>query len=421
VLPGSPTTQAKRLSESSQVHRSEGSPPCGTGTCEPANLRTCEHLLSRQRRIRRALRLLEARFGPGVVRRLGEARPHWRAAAAPALSTGSLGLDLATGLGGYPRGQLTELFGPPSAGKTTLLSSALATAQRGCGLVALIDVPGMVDPEALAGCGVDLDALVLCQPADAVDALRALVLLAESAAPDLLALTSIADLRRCLPPESMGHARGASGPALALARLLSRSLRRLIRALRDAPTAVVVTNERLPGVPGGQGRRDNRSVGGLALRHFAALRVAVGPTGQANAPGAGPGALWACGRGMPARLAVVKHKLGPPGGTADVELVYGRGVDRAGELLALGLARGVIERCGLGLVFGREPLGKGEAQARRRLAENEDLVQQLTEAIRLAAGQRALVAPPGTSPDRDKAIPAPHPGTQRLPQEPVAR
>ena len=284
--------------------------------------------------------------------------------------------------GGYPRGQLTELFGPPSAGKTTLLYSALASAQRGGGLVALIDVPGMVDPEALAGCGVDLDALIPCQPADAVDALRALVLLAESAALDLLALTSIAELRRYLPPEAVGAARGPSGRVAlspALARLLSRSLRRLIRALRDAPTAVVVTNERLPGTLGG---RDNRSVGGLALRHFAALRVAIEPTGQGNAPAEGPGALWACDRRMPARLSVVKHKLGAPGGTADVELVYGRGVDRAGELLALGLARGVIERCRLGLIFGREPLGKSEERARRRLAEDEDLARQLTEAIR---------------------------------------
>ena len=360
------------------------------------------------------MRLLERRFGPGVVRRLSEAVPRWRAAAAPALSTGSLGPDLATGLGGYPRGQLTELFGPPSAGKTTLLYSALAAAQRGGGLVALIDVPGVVDPEALAGCGVDLDALILCQPADAVDALRALVLLAESAALDVLALTSIAELRHSLPPQSMEHVRGSSGPALTLARLLSRSLRRLVRALRDAPTAVVVTNERLPGVLGG---RDNRSVGGLALRHFAALRVAVEPAG---APVAGPGALWACDRRMPIRLAVVKHKLGTPGGTADVELVYGRGVDRAGELLALGLAHGVIERCGLGLVFGREPLGKSEERARRRLAEDESFVQHLTRAIGLTADQHTLVMPAGAAPDEEAIIPTPGRGPKRLPKESIA-
>ena len=284
--------------------------------------------------------------------------------------------------GGYPRGQLTELFGPPSAGKTTLLYSALASAQRGGGLVALIDVPGMVDPEALAGCGGDLDALVLCQPADAVDALRALVLLAESAALDLLALTSIAELRRYLPPEAVGAARGPSGrvalsprprpPAVAQpAPADPRPARRPDRRGGDQRAAA--------GVLGG---RDNRSVGGLAPRHFAALRVAIEPTGQGNAPAEGPGALWACDRRMPARLSVVKHKLGAPGGTADVELVYGRGVDRAGELLALGLARGVIERCRLGLIFGREPLGKSEERARRRLAEDEDLARQLTEAIR---------------------------------------
>ena len=108
-------------------------------------------LTARERRIRRALRLLEHRFGPGVAWRLADARPRWTS---PALPTGSLGLDLATGLDGYPRGQLVELFGPPSAGKATLLASALAAAQRRGGLVALIDVLGMADPEVLAGAGV---------------------------------------------------------------------------------------------------------------------------------------------------------------------------------------------------------------------------------------------------------------------------
>ena len=150
------------------------------------------------------------------------------------------------------------------------------------------------------------------------------------------------------------------------------------RALRDAPTAVVVTNERLPG-------EGARSLGGLALRHFAALRVAVAPVGPPMENLDGPR--------LPARLTVVKHKLGTPGGTADVDLVYGRGVDRAGELLSLGLAFGAIERCGPGLVFGREPLGKDARRARRRLAEYDGRADAVAAAI-AAAPSGVGPAPP---------------------------
>ena len=178
---------------------------------------------ARERRIRRALRLLEARFGPGVAWRLADARHRF---SSPTIPTGSLGLDLATGPDGYPRGQLVELFGPPSAGKATLLASALAAVQRRGGLVALIDVLGVADPDTLAGAGVDLDALIVAQPADAVDAVRCLALLAESAALDLLGLASIADLRAILPSGETGVP-----PAVTIGRLLSTGLRQVVQAL----------------------------------------------------------------------------------------------------------------------------------------------------------------------------------------------
>lgn len=163
----------------------------------------------RERRIARALYLIEARFGVGVVRRLAAHRPDQSATVVP---SGSLGLDLATGVGGLPRGRLSELLGPPSSGKTALLYSALAATQRAGGLAALIDAEGSADGDALAACGVDLDELLLARPVSAQDTLLMLTILARCGGLDALGLASIAALRD-LPPPSLRLARSTiSGP-----------------------------------------------------------------------------------------------------------------------------------------------------------------------------------------------------------------
>src|SRR5947208_1549294 len=320
---------------------------------------------ARARRIARALRQIEARFGPGVLRRLGRPRP-WPDG--PAVHSGSLGLDLATGLGGLPRGHLSELVGGDSSGKTALLHSALAATQREGGLVALVDAEGSADGEALVACGVDLDDLLLVQPASAADALLLLTILARCGALDLLALSSVAALRDLALPT------GATLPeqqSRDLARLLARGLRVLTAALRDAPTAVVATNELLPGRPG------YRTPGGLALRHFAALRVLAEPVALLPDDAGG----W---RGRRVRYTVIKSKVGSPGGRAEVDVLLGGGIDGASELVALGLAAGVVERHPLGLLHGGELLGRSPQAARRRLAADPALAAALREAIRAA-------------------------------------
>ena len=328
---------------------------------------------SYQRRIARALATIERRFGPDVVRRLRDRGPR---ADAPAVPSGSLGLDLATGVGGFPRGRLTELLGVETSGKTSLLYSTLAAAQRQGGLVALVDAEGSADPESLAGCGVDLRALLVVRPDSATDALALLTLLARCGGLDLLALASLAALR----DYPLGSAPAGSPDPLAegrrydLARLISRWLRVLMTALPGEATAVVITNEWLPRLPG------YRSVGGLALRHYAALRIVAEPLALLPDGAGGTG-------GLRVGLTVVKSKVGIPGERVEVDLRAGGGLDGAGELLALALAVGLIARGPLGLSYGAEPLGRSPAVARRCLAGDPALAGALAAAIVAANGR----------------------------------
>lgn len=326
----------------------------------------------RARRVVAALRAIEARFGPGVARLLRDApTPD---PAARTIPSGSLGLDRATGLGGLPRGALTEFFGPDTSGKTALLHAALAAAQRDGGLAALIDAEGSAADAALAACGIDMDRLLIARPASAPDALLILTILARCGALDALGLVSIAALRD-LPA---GRARpftsrtGASSGDLAApdhARLLARALRVLAVALRDSPTAVLVTNDLLPGPPA------HRSPGGLALRHHAALRIAATP--RALLPDAAGDF-----RALRVALTVVKNKCAPPGGTAAVEILAGGGIDTAAELLHLGLRSGLIAPDPHGLAWGNHFLGRDETRARRTLAADPALAAALAAILR---------------------------------------
>lgn len=320
---------------------------------------------ARQRAIDRAVRLVAARFGPEVVRRLQAPRPGRER---PVVPSGSLALDLATGIGGFPRGGVTELFGTESSSKTALLHAALAAAQRDGGLVALVDADGSADAEALLGCGVALDDLLLVQPASAPDALLLLTILARCGGLDLLGLSSVAALRDLPAGTVRGALAGGDLAAPDAARLLARGLRVLTAALTDGPTAVVVTNDLLlPAI-------EARSPGGWALRHHALLRIAVDPL--VRLPDAAGGT-----RGLRVGLTVVKSKAGSPGGRAEADLLFGSGLDWAGELVRLGAATGVITLSPAGLVFGAAPLGRNATQAGRLLREDRALAAALRAAI----------------------------------------
>ena len=331
----------------------------------------------RAARLAHALAEIERFFGTGIIRRLQD--PPARDPAARAVPSGSVGLDLATGLGGLPRGHLTEYLGPESSGKTTLLYAALAATQHAGGLVALVDTEGSADGATLAACGVDLDGLLLARPTSARDALLLLTILARCGGLDALGLGSIAALRDL--PSGSRHLGPIEREALDTARLLTRGLRVLTAALKDGPTAVLATNLALP-LPYDEATWStlppHRSTGGLALRHFAALRILVTPLAELPllTPGSGAGAV-----GLRVGLTVVKHKLGVAGGTARVDLLVDRGLDRAEELVRLGLAAGILVAGPLGVAHDGTQLGRSPAAVRRRLADDGALADALTNAL----------------------------------------
>jgi recombination protein RecA len=333
-----------------------------------------QRLSSRRRAqlLAEALRLIEERFGPGTVRRLRAPRSDCSSHAIP---SGSLALDLVTGLDGLPRGGVTELVGAETSGKTALLYACLAATQRQGGIAALVDAEGSAEAEALAACGVDLDDLLLVRPASAPDALLLLTILARCGGLDTLGLSSIAALRD-LPA---GSVRGAADGDLAapdLARLLARGLRVLTVALKESPTAIVATNDLLPYQP------EYRSPGGLALRHHTLLRIMIEPL--ARLPDAAGGTS-----GLRVGLTIAKNKVGVPGGRAVVDLLVGYGVDWPGELLRLALDAGLITRQLGGLLYGAELLGRGDHQARQCLERDPDLALALRTAIVATAHSQA--------------------------------
>lgn len=328
---------------------------------------------SHARQIDDALAAIAARFGPGIVRRLRDVPP--RDPTNRVIPSGSLGLDLATGLGGLPRGHVTELLGPESSGKTALLYATLAANQRAGGIVALIDAEGTVDPEALIACGMDVADLLLAHPASAPDALLMLTILARCHAFDALGLVSIPALRDLPAGQVRGNLHGELA-ALDAARLLTRGLRVLAVALKDSPTAVILTNELL--APFAE-HPPYHSLGGLALRHHAALRIAVMP--RALLPDGAGGY-----RALRVGLTVVKHKVGTPGGTAEIEVRLGGTLDRAAEVLHIGRAVGLVASGPTGLAWGETNLGRDETRARQFLHAHADLARALHDAIRTAYG-----------------------------------
>ena len=320
--------------------------------------------MRRAQRLSFVLTAVEARFGAAVVRRLRDAPA--RDPADRAVPSGSVGLDRATGLGGFPRGHLSEILGPESCGKTTLLHAALAATQRAGGLVALVDAEDGADGASLAAAGCDLDTLLVVTPTSARDALLVTIILARCGGLDLLGFAALDALRE-LPPGTR-HPRPVEQAALETAGLLTRGLRVLTASLRDSPTAVVATNRALPDMPDAL---PHRSTGGLALRHFAALRIAVTPLA----------ALPGTDGGLRVRLTVLKHKLGVGGGGTTVDLVPGRGLDRAEELARLALAAGLLVPGPYGVAYAGTPLGGTPAAIRRCLAADPGLADTLRTAL----------------------------------------
>jgi recombination protein RecA len=322
------------------------------------------------------VRELEARFGPGIIYRLSRARPKLGTAA---LSTGSLGLDRASGIGGVPRGRLSVFLGGDSSGKTTLACHLLAEAQRDGGLAALIDGEGSADPRSMRACGVDLDDLILASPADAVEALEMAEVLVRCRALDAVVFIGgqgpgVGPLSQWRADSAERRGRGA---------FWSSALRRLNTWLKAAPTAVVIVEDDGGRRTTDDGRRQlhsapatgRRPPAAAPLSFFASLIVEFRQVRPIFGPG---GDLL----GLRVRTIVAKNRLAPPGGQAEFEVLSGRGLRRAAEVLEHALALGVVERCSQGLAWGRVFLGRSLAAAQAALEADPELTVAIVAEVR---------------------------------------
>ena len=306
---------------------------------------------TRRERLDEILREIERRFGPWALYRLSQARPKL---GKPTIPTGSLTLDLASGVGGIPRGRITELAGPLSSGKRTLAAHILANAQAEHGFAAYIDAAHAFDAERLVRCGVDLPDLLLAIPESMDEALIIIDLLVRSGGLDAVILDA-------LPGAAYPQPTASRTP---LPVLLAQGLRRINAGLRNAPTAVVLVSEQTPQ------RTDSR-----ALRHAATLRIALRPAVPLRHPSGMVTALRV-------RAEIVKNKLAPVAAPISFEIDERVGICRNAEIVDLALAAGLIESHRLGLIAGDIPLGRTRALAVARLADDPALAGALEEQVR---------------------------------------
>ncbi|MDD5597111.1 MAG: recombinase RecA [Victivallaceae bacterium] len=315
-----------------------------------------------------ALSQIEKTYGKGSIMRLGDDPRIY--GDVPTISTGALGLDIALGIGGVPRGRIVEIFGPESSGKTTLCLHVIANAQRAGGTAAIIDAEHAVDPEYARKIGVDTDKLLIAQPDCGEDALNITDTLVRSNAVDVLIIDSVAAL---IPRAELEGQMGDSHMGLQ-ARLMSQALRKLAGAANRSRTCIIFTNQiRMKiGVMFGS---PETTTGGNALKFYSSIRMDIRRVGQIkNAAG---DVL-----GNRTRVKIIKNKLAPPFKTAEFDIIYSEGISRAGSILDVALEHDVLEKRGSWFSFDAEQLGQGREATKVLLQENEELQERILKAIR---------------------------------------
>ena len=316
---------------------------------------------------------IEKQFGQGAVMRLGEVRATMQVEAIP---TGSLALDIALGVGGIPRGRMAEIYGPESAGKSTLAQHIIAQAQRLGGQAAYIDVEHALEPEFAAAIGVNIDELLISQPDTGEQALEITEALIRSNAIDVIVIDSVAAL---VPRAEIEGEMGDSHMGLQ-ARLMSQALRKLSAVTARSNTALIFINqlrEKIGVVFG----NPEVTPGGRALKFYASVRIELRRTEQIK-----EGQVVVGGR---VRAKVVKNKVASPFRTADFDIMFAgptRGISREGDLIDVGVETGVIRKAGAFFTFGETRLGQGRENAKRFLVEHPEMTESLERDLRTAAG-----------------------------------
>ncbi|MBX5458252.1 MAG: recombinase RecA [Thermogemmatispora sp.] len=319
----------------------------------------------RERALEQAVQQIERRFGKGAIMRLGEAAN----AQVEAIPTGSIALDLAIGVGGVPRGRITEIYGPESSGKTTLCLHIIANAQRAGGYAAFIDAEHSLDPAYASRCGVDIANLLISQPDSGEQALEILDALVRSGAVDVVVVDSVAALT---PRAEIEGEMGDSHVGLQ-ARLMSQAMRKLTSAITNSNAAIIFTNQLREKVGVMFGNPETTS-GGRALKFYASVRLDIRSTDTIKV---GQEVV-----GRRTRVRVVKNKVAPPFKVAEFDIMYSEGISREGGLLDLGLEMGLVKKSGAWFTVGDIRLGQGRENAKEFLRQNTDVAQALEEQIR---------------------------------------
>jgi recombination protein RecA len=326
-----------------------------------------------------ALSQIEKQFGKGSIMRLGEAEV---ARDIQVVSTGSLGLDLALGIGGLPRGRVVEIYGPESSGKTTLTLSVIAQMQKLGGTAAFIDAEHALDPQYAAKLGVNVSELLISQPDNGEQALEIADMLVRSGSVDVVVVDSVA----ALTPKA--EIEGEMGePQMGLqARLMSQALRKLTANIKRSNTLVIFINQiRMKiGVMFGN---PETTTGGNALKFYASVRIDIRRIGSIKK---GEEVI-----GSETRAKVVKNKVAPPFRNADFDILYGEGISREGEIIELGVTHRIIDKSGAWYTYGKERIGQGKDNVREYLKEHPEVAQEVEGKIRaaLGVGGGAVAAP----------------------------
>jgi len=317
-----------------------------------------------------ALSQIERAFGKGSIMRLGT---NETAIEIETVSTGSLGLDIALGVGGLPRGRIVEIYGPESSGKTTLALHTVAEAQKKGGICAFVDAEHALDPVYARKLGVDLENLLISQPDTGEQALEICDTLVRSGAIDVLVVDSVAALT---PRAEIEGEMGDSLPGLQ-ARLMSQALRKLTASISRSNTMVIFINQiRMKiGVMFGS---PETTTGGNALKFYASVRLDIRRIGAVKDREEVVG--------NQTRVKVVKNKLAPPFKVVEFDIMYGEGVSKTGELIDLGVKAGVIEKSGAWFSYNSQRLGQGRENAKMFLRDNPELAREVETALRQNAG-----------------------------------
>jgi len=331
-----------------------------------ASIRSVEMDDNRKKALSVALGQIEKQFGKGAVMRMGD---EGAVRDVEAISTGSLALDVALGIGGLPKGRVVEIYGPESSGKTTMTLQLIAEAQRAGGVAAFVDAEHALDPTYAERLGVDVDELLVSQPDTGEQALEIADMLVRSGAVDVVVVDSVAALT---PRAEIEGEMGDSHVGLQ-ARLMSQALRKLTANIQRTGTLVVFINQiRMKiGVMFGS---PETTTGGNALKFYSSVRLDIRRIGAIKR---GDEVV-----GNETRVKVVKNKMAPPFRQAEFEILYGEGISRNGELIELGVRHGLVDKAGAWYSYGGDRIGQGKENAKRFLLENPERAVALEQALR---------------------------------------